>query len=445
MEWQGNESRLVFGPAGPDRVVVCYALLVAGVPRAIHFARVYGGPTEGASTLSLRIEAVQRAGESEAPFWNGPLSVQALSGTAAATAPATLFVTHAVAGVADVALPLELPAHGPVPIELRDASGASLASGALELDRARWAARARRRGGWIRGRSDAQLVVSVAPERGTFVVGAPDFLLLRVERAGEPAAGISLSVSAEGGRVRGVEDLRTDARGRARIGFEASDLNPTLRVEARGAAGERGLIDSGLPLVPGGLFARELGSELRIESAVPRREAFFSIVSDAGRATGGHLSLRPDGRGGSFATTLLPPARPHPSWVVVSSDVDLNSAAAIGWPLDTGAEPAQTFDVPDVLLLDGAPAAFAREQARRSRVRWLTASFIALAFALSIVLLVLRVRAADRDISRHLREGLDAETAVRIAPRRLLALLVAVLSVGLGFIALGLIVAARSR
>jgi hypothetical protein len=422
-------------------VVVCYALLVAGVPRAIVAARVYGGATEGASALSLRVEVVQRAGESEAPFWDGPIRVQALTPHAD---PVTISVTQAAQGVADVAVPLAAPAHGNVHLDVQDASGAMLASGEVELDGAHWAARARRRGGWIRGRSDRALVVSVAPERGAFVVGAADSLLLRVERAGNPAPGVALSVSAQGGRVTGARDLITDARGLARLQFEASELNPTVRIEARGEAGESGLIDTGVPLVPGGFFARATGTELRVESAVPRSEAFFSVVSDAGRVTGGRLTLSPNGRGGSFAATTLP-TLPHPSWVVVSSDVDQNSEAAIGWPLDVGSEPAQTFDVPDALLLDGLPAAFAREQARRSRVRWLSAAFIALAFALSVVLLVVRVRAADRDISQHLREGLDAETAARVAPRRLLGLLVALLSIGLGFIALGLIVAARSR
>ncbi|MEO6601104.1 MAG: hypothetical protein ABIQ16_14585, partial [Polyangiaceae bacterium] len=420
-------------------VVVCYALLVAAVPRAIVAARVYGGPTEGKRTLSLRVEVVQRAGESEAPFWDGPIVVQAL---AASANPATLSVAQAEGGVTDVALPLGVAAHGPVHLEIRDASGSVLASGNVALDGDRWAARARRRGGWIRGRNDGALVVSFAPERGTFVVGSPEVMLLRVERAGTPASGVTLRVSAEGGRVTAAQDLHTDARGRARIGFEATELNPTLRVEAQGEGGERGLIDSGVPLVPGGLFARATGTELRVESAVPRSEAFFSLVSDAGRTTGGRLILSPNGRGGSFATTTLP-VLPHPSWVVVSSDVDQHSVSAIGWPLDVGPEPAQTFDVPDALVLDGLPAAFAREQARRSRVRWLSAAFIALAFALSIVLLVLRVRAADRDISQHLREGLDPETVARVAPRRRLGLLVALLSIGLGFIALGLIVAAR--
>ncbi|MET0794681.1 MAG: hypothetical protein ABW061_24395 [Polyangiaceae bacterium] len=422
-------------------LVVCYALLVAGVPRATVGARVYGGPTEGASMLSLRVEVVQRAGESEAPFWNGPLIVEAHARDAT---PVTLSVTHAVQGVADIVLAFDRPAHGPVRLELRDAARRLLASGNVELDGARWAARARRRGGWIRGRSEGELVLSIAPERGTFVVGSPDFLLIRVERAGGPAPAVALRVSAEGARISGGEDLHSDARGRARIAFEATELNPTLRVEALGEAGSSGLIDSGVPVVPGGLFARVTGSELRVESAVPRSEAFFSAASDAGRVTGGRISLSPNLRGGAVGTATLP-ALPHPSWIVVSSDIDQNSAAAIGWPLEAQAEPAQTFDVPDVLLLDGLPAAFAHEQERRSRVRWLSASFIALAFALSIVMLVVRVRAADRDISQHLREGLDPETAARVAPRRLLGLLVALLSIGLGFIALGLIVAARSR
>ena len=421
-------------------LVVCYALLVAGVPRPIVFARVRGGPSEGATTLSLRLEVVQRAGESEAPFWNGPLRVQASQ----RGERETVLVSHAEQGVVDVQVPLTEAAHGPLLVDVLDAAGTTLAHGNVELDGTRWAARARRRGGWIRGRNESALVVSVAPERGTFVVGASDFMLIRVERAGNAAPGVALHVSAEGGRVTGGEGLRSDAHGRARIGFEPSELNPTLRVEAIDDAGQRGLIDTGVPLVPGGIFAIAAGHELRVESAVPQSQVFYSVVSDAGRVAGGQLSLVLISEGGSRATTTLP-ALPHPSWLVISTDVAQNSAAAIGWPLDVGSEPAQTFDVPDALWLDGAPAAFAREQARRSRVRWLSAAFIALAFALSVALLIVRVRAADHDIAEHLRQGLDPETVARVAPRRLLSLIVALLGIALGFVALGLIVAARSR
>jgi hypothetical protein len=423
-------------------LVVTYALLLAGVPRSVVGARVYGGPTEGATLLALRIECVQREGERESPIWNGPLEVLAR----AATNPAlTSSIPHAVDGVADFRMRFALPVHGALSLALRDASGSLLAEGNIALDGARWAARARRRGGWIRGRAESAIVLSIAPERGAFVIGSADPLAVRVERAGKPVGGLRLSVSAQGARLSDAENLRTDERGRARFGFEPTELNPTLRVEATADDGEHGLIDSGVPVVPGGLHALVTPSGVQVESAAPRSEAFFSVVSDSGRLTGGMVALAADARGGSLGTVELPEALPHPAWLVLSSEVDQNTAAAIGWPLDVGAEPAQTFDVPEVLLLDGLPAAFRREQERRSRVRWLSAAFIALAFALSVVLLVVRVRAADRDISRHLSGGLEADAVARIAPRRLLSLLVAVLAIALGFIALGLIVAARSR
>ena len=422
-------------------LVVGYAWLVAGAPRKLHGARVYGGPSEGVAKLSLRVESVERDGEREAPFWNGPLTARAR----ASSGPAALAtVTQAVHGVADFELPFTRAVHGPIEFELRDAASAVLASGRIELDVTRWAARARRRGGWIRGRADHGLVLSVAAERGALVVGAPGPLLIRVQRAGLPVAGALLSVSAEGARVTGTEQLRSDERGRARVFFDANDLNPSLRVEARTEDGRSGLIETPISVVAGGLQALAIGDELSVESAVPQSEVFFALVSDRQRLGGGVIALTPNGRGGSVGSARITHAE-SPTWVFVSSEVDLNSAAAIGWPLDSGPEPAQTFDVPDKLLLDGLPAAFAHEQQRRSRVRWLTALFIGLAFALSVALLVLRVKAADRDLTRHLREDLDADLAARIAPRRLLPLLVAVLTILLGFAAIGLIVLARGR
>lgn len=422
-------------------LVVSYALLVAGVPRKLHGARVYGGPSEGVSALSLRVESIEREGERELPFWNGPLTAVArASGGPAVVAP----VKQAVHGVADFEVRFARPVHGPIELELHDASGAPLASGRFALDGARWAAHARRRGGWIRGRADHALLLSVAAERGAFVIGSAGALSIRVEHAGLAVAGASLQVSAEGARVSGTEQLQSDQRGRARVFFEANELNPSVRVEARTADGQSGLFETPIPVVLGGFQALSTSEGLRIDSAVPRSEAFFSLVSDRQRLAGGVIPLAPNGRGGSVGVIPLPSWQP-PAWLVVGSEVDQNSASAIGWPLDAGPEPAQTFDVHDQLLLDGLPAAFAREQARRSHVRWLTAAFIGLAFALSVVLLVLRVRAADRHISAHLSQGLEPELAERVAPRRMLPLLVAVLVIALGFVALGLVALARSR
>ena len=420
-------------------LVVAYALLVAGVPRKITAARVYGGPTEGVSTLSLRIESVTRDGERESPAWPGPLRVRALSHGSAVV---TQSITHTQSGVAEVELTLAAVNRGPVALEVQGDSGTELASGNIELDVTRWATRARRRGGWIRGRDRGSLVLSIAPGRGAFVVGFADPLCIRVERAGQPVPGAALTISADGARLSDAEHLLSDARGLARLNFEASDFNPTVHVEAHTEDAQNGELESGVPVVPGGFHALRTATGIRIETAVPRAEAYFSLVTESQRASGGVLALDPDGRGGSVATASVS-VFPQSAWLVVSSEVDLNSVAAIGWPIDSGTEPAQTFDVPDTLLLDGLPAAFAREQTRRSKVRWLTAAFIAFAFGLSVVLLVLRVRAAEHDIARHLQENLDSEMAQRVAPQRFLALLVGLFVIGLGFILLGLIVLAR--
>jgi len=421
-------------------LVVCYAWLVAGAPRKLHGARVYGGPSEGVSMLSLRVESVEREGEREVAFWRGPLSAHA---RAASGAEAVVLVEGAVNGVADFALDFARPVHGPIEFELRDVANALLASGRFDVDVARWAARARRRGGWIRGRADHPLVLSVAAERGAFVVGSPGPLSIRVEHAGLPVAEASLRVSAEGAQVSGTEQLRSDERGRASVLFEASELNPSVRVEAHTEDGRSGIIETPISVVAGGIHAQVGADGLRVESAVPRSEAFFSLVSDRQRLAGGVVALEPNGRGGAVGVVRSLPVS-SPSWVVISSEVDQQSAAAIGWPLGASPEPMQTFDVPELLLLDGLPSAFAREQARRSRVRWLTAAFIGLSFALSVSLLVLRVRAADRAITQHLHQDLDSDLAMRIAPRRPLSLLAAVLAILLGFAVLGLIVLARA-
>jgi hypothetical protein len=423
-------------------LVVAYALFIGGAPRRILGDRIYGGPTEGADALWLRVESVARDGERESPGWDGPLVMSAQANGASCS---TQTEPLGAAGITDFELRFNGPVHGLVSLDAL-VWGADHTRGEFSLTPERWAARARRRGGWIRGRETSGLVISIAPERGAFVVGASDPLLIRVERAGTPVPDAQLTVKAEGARLESDRELRTDARGRARVSFEALELNPTLSVEARADDGRTGLIDSGVPVVPGGLHGIATAMGIRVESAIPRTQAFFSVVTNRARIAGGTLALTPDGRGGSFADAALHLSTPLPvpSWLVVSTEVDENSAAAIGWPLQVGAEPAQTFDVPEVLLLDGIPAAFAREQERRSRVRWLTALFIALAFLLSVALLVLRVRAADRDIARHLKTDLESETAARVAPRALWPLIVALLAMGLGFVVfVGIVFAAR--
>ena len=119
------------------------------------------------------------------------------------------------------------------------------------------------------------MVVSVAPERGTFVVGSADTLLVRVERGGLPVSSASLTISAEGARINDGPPLHTDSRGRARVDVEPTELNPSLRVEAHAFA-ETGFIDTALPVVLGGYHVAPLGRAARVDIAVNRADAFYS-------------------------------------------------------------------------------------------------------------------------------------------------------------------------
>ena len=299
-------------------LVVAYALFVGGAPRKILGERIYGGPTEGVTELSLRVESVARDGEHESPGWNGPIVVGAKSeGTDSSTTTEPL----GTAGVVDFQLRFGKPLAAPVRVHASAPNG-EYALGDISLGVQRWAARARRRGGWIRGRDSNGLVISIAPERGAFVVGASDPSLIRVERAGTPVPNARLTLQADGAQLEAPRQLRSDARGRARVSFEAIDLNPTLRVEARTDDGEKALLDSGVPVVPGGLHGLATPTGIRVESSTPRSQAFFSVVSDRARIAGGVLALTPDGHGGSFAETELHLSAPLPSpaWLVVSSE-----------------------------------------------------------------------------------------------------------------------------
>jgi hypothetical protein len=98
----------------------------------------------------------------------------------------------------------------------------------------------------------------------------------------------------------------------------------------------------------------------------------------------------------------------------------------------------KTFDAKELLLLDGAPTAKAREERRARRIRWVSAAYASLALFVTLLLFVRRVRASERDIERHLRRsGLD-ELAPGIAPARQGRAVLAAACIALGFVVLAL-------
>lgn len=411
--------------------VIVFAIFVAGGPRAYHGVRVFGGPTEGASRLSLRLSAVERFMEIEAPSRGGEITVEARFGEGRST---TARATPDEMGNACVVLETGSTIRGPVALTVTSSLGV-LAKGTLSLAPEQWAARAREQGGWLRGRQAGALTIRAAPTRGAFAIPFPDQLRVEIERAGGPVVGARISVEVEGATVVG-NPAPTDARGRSTLTLAPIDHIVSLTLTAMTEAGEKGTFTGFVPISVGALRAAEQDGQLRVESAVERDVSYFAVISASERLAGGVVAMSPNGRGGSVGLAPLPPLPPVPLWAVVSGEPELDSASTVGWPLREPAEGelARTRAVPDQLLLDGLTLGFGAETARRQKARWVALGFTLLAALLAAALLVREGQRSASELDRHLlAAGADPVERREQAKERWLGLVVAVLCVAMGF------------
>lgn len=425
--------------------VVALALLVVARPRPYLSARAWGGPTEGAAQLSLRVRTSEHYAGAEAPVALSALEVRA---RAADGRQARWSGPVGARGFADVLLPFQGgPLRGPVSLSLATPGvELALAEGEVELTVEQWRAAARRRGGWLHGSVSGVLSVRVAAERGVFAVPFRDPLRIAVQRDGAPVSGAAISI--EGDSVDLEPGPRiTDAQGELSIRLAPTEFVAALGVRATGPDGASGAWSGTLPVLPGALHATLERARLVVRSPIVREVGFFAIVSEDARRLGGTLSFAPDAGGGARASVTLPAEllRGAPLWAVVSSELDLRSQSAVGWPLHTvgpGGAPPQTFTVPDRLLLDGSAQGAERERQRRERAR-LLAGVVSAVGALLVALLVIdRVRTSRERLAEHLNRtsgGQAAALAAISGGRSLFWLVVAVLCIALGFAVVTLI------
>jgi hypothetical protein len=415
--------------------VVTLALVTGGGARPVRVARVWGGPTT-AERVSVRAEVFdlldERGAVHEVPVSSGQVTLKLHAPGFDAVRSAALDVE----GSAEFAFE---PPERARPLDLAVAeAGSELGRGRIELEPEPWAEAARRRGGWAVTRA-GEFEVRVAPERGALAVPFEERLLLGVMRAGVAAANLRVHASATGARLTPI-DATTDAQGRLVLAFAPEEHTVSLTLDL-GVAPAATAVSFALPVVPGAMRARREGNELVIESPVPREVAYFAVVTPSELLFAGRVTLSADARGQSSARVPLPPLGAGEHYAVVSSERDLRSAAAVGWPLEPAAdgEPERTFDAVEALLLDGRPRALLRETRRRARVRWVVAAFSAAALTIELLLLVAFTRKSDRALDAHLAgAGVDLEDAQRLAPKRSPAVLVALFAVALGFLLVAL-------
>lgn len=372
-------------------LVVGISWLVAAAPSSFVYVRLLGGPTDAEGPWTGRVQAIERDGEAERPVARAPLRV-------------------AWAGEADFEWRGETDDEGWADVELERPPGAGdlqaevfigddahpAAQGRAHLSTTAWLAGARRSSGRIEGKTEGPLQFEVIVSRGALAVPFPGEVRIRVQRGEVPVAGAELRWAGRQLDVTLPAPVRTDAQGRARLVVAPRGHATSLELRVDSGQGTSRWFST-LPVVPGAMSAELTEGRLRVRAPIERDVAWYTWVTLGGRLGGGRMVLSADGSGASSGEVSVPPevldhAALDGLWVVVSSEPDARSPAAVGWPLG---DQYETLDLSEPTLLDGAPAAEARAALRKSRLRWAVAAYGALATVVVLVLFGHRVR-ADR-------------------------------------------------
>ena len=437
-----SRGRFLLFIAPLSAVLVVSLGVVAGGERPVRSARVYSGPTQGVTELSLRVELGERDRVIEVPVTETSFTVAVIEG--GQRVGSARGRTDAQ-GSAEVSVRLPRPRDSALELWV-DSEGATprpLARGLVLGDAAAFRTRVTRRGGFQRGRYSGDVALEVAPAHGVLITAQgslQDELVIRAKRAGSPVAGARIEVKLEGGEPA-LSQLRTDAQGLARLTIRPSETS--LRVELSAVAegiGE-GTLAARLEVVQGAIRVSREGDVLRLASSGAANRAFLGFFDENRRYLGAQVQLSATPDGALVGELPWPQGlSASPLWVVASSQADLASPSAVGWPIVGATEPGPTtFDARELLLLDGAPIARTHEDRRARRVRWLSAGYAFVALLVTLLLFVRRVNDADRAIEQHLsRSGLD-DAALSIAPARKGRAVLAAACIGLGFVVLALL------
>jgi hypothetical protein len=185
-----------------------------------------------------------------------------------------------------------------------------------------------------------------------------------------------------------------------------------LSLAVTAGEGKRGTWEGILPVVPGGVWLERApegeaargastSPEIRVVSPAPKRQVYLSIIGDQGRVFGAVIPLAPDGAGfyaGRVRADL--PAGARTLQVTLAGDPFEQGAGTVAWPL---VPPEGTAEIQRVeLLLDGLPGAEIRERARASAARRAAAILVGAAAIFEVLLLLLRSRASQRALEKHL-------------------------------------------
>lgn len=418
--WSPERLVLAIPTLGLGTVVLAFAL--GGGQRPIASARIYGGPTDAEGPWGGRVLVVREADGEVTPWGDAPLEIVRRG----AKNEARVRGRSAADGWMDVDLapPSE---RGQFELEVRSlVDGALLAQGTPTLTRERWS-QAPRRGLSLAQRRRARLFL----EGAVLAVPFPSRLRLtpldcegseNVPGGARPAERFESEwLRVSGAVVRDTVHPVGDGVSQLRLPFAGThllELTPSEHVvgleRGCGTGSEAARVSLTMPVVPGALHLALSGEDLSIEAPTPTETIWYTFVTDDARLSGSRLQLQVDASGISRGL-LRRKAMPESEglYLVLATSPDGRSPSTVGFPLDGQ---ATTFDAVDGFLIDGAPAAEARESERRRRVVRALLGYVATLFALSLWLFRQVVLRADRRLIADLRRG-DAPAVLLTKPR----------------------------
>jgi hypothetical protein len=455
---------LLWGSPAAAVAIVAWAVLGAG-SEPIRYVQVLGGPTRSGAALSVSIRALTLDGQRTLPA--AGLAVRAIARSGASDA--SVVGTTDESGLLEARFELGAAPESDPWLQIEsDDSRALLAEGRVALDRESWQAGARREGGWLPGQAGGELHVRVAAASGVFAVPFEGALLVQVHDPREPLgdgegesaraapgamiplAGATITVEPSGAELDAPAVVQhSDALGTASIGLRPTEHAISVRVLAR-LGSRQGQWYGALPVVPGALLARRDGGRLEVRSPIRRERAYVSLVTRDERVGGMSVALAAEPDGGARGSVELPldllgRFETEPAWAVVSSEYDKRSAGSVGWPIGKAidAAPPATFDVADVVLLDGRAGALYDAQHAESARRRVAGGLLLGVAVLTGALFWAEIKGSrarrgarsERGASGTAASGLDAPNEPALASRGAM-LGAAVLCIALGLAAL---------
>jgi hypothetical protein len=377
--------------------IVLGLLLGPGKKQPVLGARVYSAEE---APRSLRVETVERSGSIERPI----AMALRFEGNGESIALQT-----SERGTGE--LILSAPLSAGLPVKLHSESQLLLDSpfSAGEAQSAEVAMP------WSFGQTGLRVHVRV--ENGDLAPPFPSVLKLATTRDGQPVdAEVEVTfASAEPETSR----VSTGATGLARLPFTPIAAPVQLSVEAN-YRGERARKSGTLLTKLAAIHARDLGDAVELTSPSPREVAYFSVVGPGGREHGGEVDLNPT-EDGFFRARI---EKPGGRLLLTSPTAAEDPARTAVWSFGATApfcDPEATLKsqlcepIPELLTLrlDSLPANEAREDRRVAAIRGKTLTFLSLALAVEIALVLLLARGRRATAPQVSEDNLNPDYAIK--------------------------------